>query len=225
MLKLYAIRLVLVACLAIFALSPAFAQRVDIQEWPKGRIVLISGDTLTGPLTYHRSEDIIRITVADGSIQAFAPVNVLSFTVTDERSRIRQMFKPYFWNRDNDYSDFKAPAFFEVLTEGKYSLVKREILATRTPNYSPMYAGGYGRYYDPYGYNYGGTRFQTVVQDVFYLYNPKGEIVALRNPKRYLENLFGDKERHMKDMIKKNKLQYDNARDLAVIINHFNNLH
>ncbi|WP_146897348.1 hypothetical protein [Adhaeribacter aerolatus] len=201
----------------------ALAQRVDVQEWPKGRIVLTSGDTLLGPITYHRTEDIIRVTMPDGSIQAFAPVNVSSFTVTDERSRIWQTFKPYLWNRDNDYSDYKAPAFFELLSEGNYSLVKREILTTRSMNYGPMYAG-YGRYYDPYGYGYGNGRQQTVVQDLFYLYTPKGNIKALRNPKRDLDDLFGDKGREMKDFIKRNNLEYDNARDLARIVSHFNSL-
>ena len=125
------------------------AQRVDIQEWAKGRVILTSGDTLTGPVTYHRTEDIVRVTLPDGSIQAFAPVNVASFSVSD--GRFSQTFKPYMWNRDNDYSDYKAPAFFEQLNEGRYSLVKRETVVRRNLNSGPIYAG-YGRYYDPYGY-------------------------------------------------------------------------
>jgi hypothetical protein len=216
-------RLVLVVALALAAFLPAVAQQVDVQEWPKGRIVLTSGDTLSGPVTYHRIEDIIRVTLADGSIQAYAPVNVSSFTVTDERGRFRQTFKPYMWNRGNDYSDYKAPAFFELLTEGNYSLVKREVLSSRNLNYSPMYAGsGYGRYYDPYGY--GHLRQQTVVQDLFYIYNPKGAIISLRNPKRDLEDLFGNKAKVMKEFVKRNNLEYDNARDLVRIVGHFNQL-
>ncbi len=223
MLKTYAIRLGVITGLAILAYLPALAQAVDIQEWPKGRIILTNGDTLTGPVAYHRSEDIVRITLADGSIQAFAPVNVSSFTVTDRQRRFSQIFRPYLWNRGNDYSDYKAPAFFELLTVGKYSLVKREILSTRSQNYTPMYAG-YGRYYDPYNNGYGGTRYQTVVQELFYVNSPKGEILDLRNPKRDLENIFGGKARQMKDFVKRNKLEYNNARDLAVIISHFNSL-
>ena len=217
------IRLILFVSFLFTLYLPAMAQRVDIQEWPKGRIVLTSGDTLHGPITYHRTEDIIRVSLPDGSIQAFAPVNVSSFTVTDERSRIWQTFKPYLWNRGNDYSDYKAPAFFELLTEGRYTLVKREILTTRSQNYGPMYAG-YNRYYDPYGYGYGNMRQQTVVQDLFYINNPKGDIIALRNPKRDLDDLFGSKAREMKEFVKRNNLEYDNARDLARIVSHFNGL-
>ncbi|QMU30632.1 hypothetical protein [Adhaeribacter radiodurans] len=196
------------------------AQRVDIQEWPKGRVVLTSGDTLSGPLTYHRTEDIVRVTLKDGSIQAYAPVNVVSFTVSD--GRFSQTFKPYMWNRGNDYSDYKAPAFFEQLNEGKYSLVKRETIVRRNMNTGPMYAG-YGRYYDPYGYgNY--SRYVEQVQDLFYLHTPDNNIIALRRPKRDLEDIFGKKNKEMKAFISANKLDYDNARDLVVIVSHFNQI-
>ncbi len=196
------------------------AQRVDIQEWPKGRVVLTSGDTLSGPLTYHRTEDIVRVTLKDGSIQAFAPVNVESFTVSD--GRFTQTFKPYMWNRGNDYSDYKAPAFFEQLNEGNYSLVKRETIVRRNMNSGPLYAG-YGRYYDPYGYgNY--SRYVEQVQELFYLHTPDRDIVALRRPKRDLEDIFGKKNKEMKAFISANKLDYDNARDLVLIVSHFNKI-
>ena len=221
--QLFLVRLVLVIGLTLTSFYAVFAQQVDNQEWPKGRIVLTSGDTLFGPITYHRSEDIIRVTLANGSVQAFAPVNVSSFTVTDAQNRFSQTFRPYMWNHDNDYSDYLAPAFFEVLSEGEYALVKREELTTRNVNYGPMYAGA-GRYYNPYGYGYGGPRSQTIVLDLFYVYTPKQQIRALRNPKRDLETLFGDKGKEMKQYIKTNKLEYDNARDLAVIIGQFNRL-
>ncbi|QNF35215.1 hypothetical protein HUW51_21765 [Adhaeribacter swui] len=196
------------------------AQRVDIQEWPKGRVVLTSGDTLSGPLTYHRTEDIVRVTSPDGSIQAFAPVNVASFTVSD--GRFSQTFKPYMWNRGNDYSDYKAPAFFEQLSDGNYSLVKRETIVRRNMNAGPMYAG-YGRYYDPYGYNTMG-RYVEQVQELFYLHTPDNNIIALRKPKRDLEDLFGKKSKEMKAFISANKLDYDNARDLVLIVSHYNKI-
>ncbi|PSR54843.1 hypothetical protein AHMF7605_15695 [Adhaeribacter arboris] len=200
--------------------APAQAQRVDTQEWPKGRVVLTSGDTLSGPLAYHRTEDIVRVTLKDGSIQAFAPVNVASFTVSD--GRFSQTFKPYMWNRGNDYSDYKAPAFFEQLNEGNYSLVKRETIVRRNMNTGPMYAG-YGRYYDPYGYgNY--SRYVEQVQELFYLHTPDNNIIALRKPKRDLEDIFAKKNKEMKAFISANKLDYDNARDLVLIVSHFNKI-
>ncbi len=217
--------LLLWALLATFILSPTtnvMAQRGDIQEWAKGRIILTSGDTLYGPIAYHRTEDIIRVTLSDGSINAFAPVAVNSFTVTDEKNKYVQTFRPFLWNRGNDYSDYQAPAFFELLTEGKYSLVKREILSARTvSNAYPMYAGS-GRYYDPYAYT--GSRYQTMVLDLFYLNTPNNKILALRNPKRDLEDLFKNKERMMREYIKANNLSYSETRDLIKILNHYNSL-
>jgi hypothetical protein len=198
----------------------ARAQRVDIQEWPKGRVVLTSGDTLTGSLAYHRTEDIVRVTLPDGSIQAYAPVNVANFTGSD--GRFAQTFRPYMWNRGNDYSDYKAPAFFEQLNEGAYSLVKRESIVRRNMNSGPMYAG-YGRYYDPYGYG-NIPRYVDQVQDLFYLHTPENEVITLRRPKRDLEDIFGKKNKEMRAFISANKLDYDNARDLVLIVSHFNEI-
>lgn len=195
-----------------------FAQRFEVQEWPKGRIILISGDTLYGPVTYHRNEDAIRITLPDGSINAFTPVNVQSFTVSDGSDESTQKFQPYLWNRGNDYSDYKVPAFFEILTEGRYTLVRRETLSRQIS--SPMYAG-YGRYYDPYGYN--NSRYQTVITDLLYLYTPDGKLLDLRNPKKDLEEIFKAKSRDLKDFVKRNNLSYTDTRDIILIIKHFNN--
>lgn len=203
-----------------FSTFTSLAQRVDIQEWTKGRVVLTSGDTLSGPVTYHRTEDVVRVTLPDGSIQAFAPVNVASFTVTD--GRFSQTFKPYMWNRGNDYSDYQAPAFFEQLNEGRYSLVKRETVVRRNLNSSPMYAG-YGRYYDPYGYG-NTSRYVDQVQDLFYLHTPNNKIITLRRPKRDLEDIFGKKNKEMKSFISTNKLDYDNPRDLVLIVSHYNKI-
>lgn len=197
---------------------PALAQRVDIQEWPQGRVVLTTGDTLNGPITYHRTEDIVRVTVPDGSIQAFAPVNVASFTVSD--GRFSQTFRPYLWDRGNEYSDYKAPAFFEQLNEGRYSLVKRETVVRRNMNNGPVYAG-YGRFYDPYGRV---PRYVDQVQDLFYLHTPDDQIITLRQPKRNLENIFGKKNKEMKAFVAANKLNYDNAHDLVLIVSHFNQI-
>ena len=85
-----------------------------------------------------------------------------------------------------------------------------------------MYAG-YGRYYDPYGYG-NATRFVEQVQDLFYLHTPDNNIVALRKPKRDLEELFGKKNKEMKAFIAANKLDYNNARDLVLIVSHYNSI-
>jgi hypothetical protein len=206
------------------AVTSGNAQQLDVQEWPNAQVVLTSGDTLYGALAYHQTEEILRLILKDGTNQAFSPVGVRSFAVADSRGQYHKLFRSYLWNRGNDYSDYQVPAFFEVLQEGPYTLVKREVVTIRNQNMAPMYAG-YGRYYDPYGSGtYPGFRSQTVILDALYLYTPKQKIIALRNPKRDLEDLFGKKSGEMKQFIKSRDLSYSQTQDVMRIIQYFNSL-
>jgi hypothetical protein len=208
----------------LFAFVPVVqAQQPDVQEWPNAQVILATGDTLYGSVVYHQNEEVIRLVRQDGTNQAFTPVGVQSFTATDKQGQYQRVFKSYLWNRGNDYSDYRVPAFFEVLQEGPYTLVKREAVTVRNQSMSPMYAG-YGRYYDPYNPNYPGYRSQMVILDVLYLYTPDKKIIALKNPKRDLDDLFGKKAQEMKLFIKSQHLSYNDTRDVIRIVRHFNSL-
>jgi hypothetical protein len=208
-------------CWCAFGVSVQ-AQQLDVQEWPNGQVILASGDTLYGSVVYHQTEEIIRLIRQDGTNQAFTPVGVRSFTVTDSRSQYQKVFRSYFWNRGNDYADYQVPAFFEVLQEGPYTLVKREAISYRSQSMSPMYAG-YGRYYDPYsGGYYPGYRSQPIILDLLFLYTPNHKIQPLRNPKRDLEDLFGNKAGDLKQFVKSHNLSYNDTHDVMKIIRHFN---
>jgi hypothetical protein len=210
-------------CWCVFV-STLKAQQLDVQEWPNGQVILATGDTLYGSVVYHQTEEVIRLIRQDGTNQAFTPVGVRSFTVTDDRSQYQKVFRSYFWNRGNDISDYQVPAFFEVLQEGPYTLVKREGISFRNQSPSAMYAG-YGRYYDPYGTGYyPGYRSQPVIVDILFLYTPHQKIQALRNLRRDLEELYGNKSGAMKQFIKTHHLSYNDTGDVMKMIRYFNSL-
>ncbi|CAN5913352.1 hypothetical protein BH24BAC1_BH24BAC1_17160 [soil metagenome] len=207
-------------------LLPAQAQGALISEWPRGMVVLNDGDTIRGPLTYYRAEDLIQVQAPDGSVQAFAPVNVYAFTVSSGRNARRQVFRTHMWNRGKDYSDFKSPAFFEQLSrEGQYSLVKRESVVRRDMNQEMMFRRGMYRY-DPYmmGAPMMGPRFVEQVKDHFFLLSPDGKIQALRNPKKDLLSAFDDKSRQVKSFIKENNITFTTSQDLIRVIAFYNSL-
>lgn len=132
-----------------------------------------------------------------------------------------RVFRTYRWNHDNDYSDFKSPAFFEQLSNGPHILLRREALVQRPVTYSGPY--GYGGY----GYPYGMPRtagYYTDVRDNFYLGTPSGNVIALRNPKKDLLNVFRRQARQIEQYVKENKLSYTDARELAFIVNYANSL-
>ncbi|MGV3504388.1 MAG: hypothetical protein ACO1O1_11815 [Adhaeribacter sp.] len=206
----------------IAALFPRLVlAQLDIQEWPRGQVILTSGDTLFGAVVYHHAEEILRLVHPDGTNQAFTAVGVRSFTVSDKRGEYKQVFRAYPWNRGNDYSDYLVPGFFEVLLDGPYTLVKREVISVRSQNVSPMYAN-YANYYSGYGNGYSQAyRAQPVIVDVLYLMTPQGRIRDLRNPRRDLEDLFGEKAGEMRQFVKSQHLSYSDTRDVIKILHHF----
>lgn len=137
---------------------------------------------------------------------------------------LTRVFRVYRWNRNNDYSDFKAPGFFEQLSNGPVVLLRREGLVERPVSYaSPYGMGGMG------GYPYGGMAgrpmgYYTEIKDSFFLGLPDGNVLALRNPKKDLPDYFRTHARQLAQYVKTNDLSYTDPRDLAYIVNYANSL-
>ncbi|ALI98216.1 hypothetical protein DC20_03495 [Rufibacter tibetensis] len=194
-----------------------------VDEWPMGRVYLASGDSVSGKITYHRSEDLVRILKTDGSVVAYAPVAVRGFEAIDNEGRYRRVFVTQRWNFGNDYSDFLAPAFFEQIVIGNYGLLKRETMTRRDISRDPMYRNGYyrGGYYNPYGgYPMGGPMYVEQRLENFFVLLPNGKVKELRNVKKDLEMIYGKKSNVMKEYVRQNKLKYTSLPDLAKIVSY-----
>jgi hypothetical protein len=190
-----------------------------VDEWPMGRVYLASGDSVNGKITYHRSEDMVKVNKPDGSVVAFSPIAVRGFEGIDNEGRYRRVFVTQRWNFGNDYSDFLAPAFFEQIVIGNYGLLKRETMTRRDISRDPMYRSS--RYYYPYGnYPVGGPMYVEQRLENFFVLLPNGKVKELRNVKKDLEVIYGKKEKVMKDYIKQNKLKYTSLPDLAKIVSY-----
>ncbi|QHL88898.1 hypothetical protein GU926_16270 [Nibribacter ruber] len=192
-----------------------------VDEWSMGKIYLANGDSLNGKITYHRTEDLIKVVKEDGSVVAYAPVAVRGFEAVDKDGRFRRVFVTHKWNFGNDYSDFLAPAFFEQIAIGKYGLLRRETTVRKDISRDPYYRN-MGGYYPAGGYPPGGVPYYVDArQDIFFLLLPNGKVKELRNVKKDLEAIFGKKNGQMKSYIKQNKLKYTSLPDLVKIVNYF----
>ncbi|UYZ64250.1 hypothetical protein [Hymenobacter weizhouensis] len=230
-----------------------------VQEFTQATVLLSTGDTLTGPVALHRSEDMLTMTLPDNSVRTLPAVAVQSFAVQGERydprrdqyyyddfldmrrgyyygspvftalppPRRRQrpdtalvrVFRTYRWNRNNDYSDFRSPAFFEQLSSGPTILLRREGLIERPVAYSGPYEA----------YSYGGAPgrvagFYTDVKDSFFLGLPNGTVLPLRNPRKDLLSYFGRHARQLEQYARQHSLSFTEPRDLAYIVNYANSL-
>ncbi|ARS36139.1 hypothetical protein [Pontibacter actiniarum] len=209
----------------ITAILPQMAQAqfrsaIDVQEWPSGKIVLATGDTIYGPVTFHRSQEVINVQNEDGSLSSFSPVNVQYFVAQEQPSGRAYTFRSLMWDMGRDYSDFKKPTFFEQLNQGPLTLIMRESYVHKdSRGTSPYSSQGYlydSNYYAP------GSEWLSQIKELYYVMLPDGEIVTLRNVRKDLHKLFGKRAKQMKKYVKEHKLSYEKPHHVVAIVNYFN---
>lgn len=189
----------------------AMGTLVHAQEWPfelwhDGKVVLETGDTLRGVIKYDFQNDVIQLN-QNGKVEAYTARKVLFYEIFDATvKRYRQVFSlPY-----SPTGGYKAPIFFELLDEGKITLLAREALEYRTVS-SPYFF--YGTY----------TRLVLVYK--YFLMRENGSIVALESPKKsdWLQ-LMGKNADEVQSYARSNKLNFDEKYDLVRIIDYYNSL-
>jgi hypothetical protein len=193
--------------LALFVLvqSDLFAQQWPFELWHEGKIILENRDTLRGLVKYDFQQDLVQFNVKDERTEAYSARKVLYFEIFDNTvKKYRQIFAlPY-----TNSSGYRAPVFFELLEEGKMTLLSREVLEYR--NYtSPYYINSFTR--------------QVLVNKYFFL-DEKGNITEFTGNKSDLLNLMGKKSDDVEKYIKANRLKYDDKYDFARIVAYYNSI-
>ena len=191
--------------LLFFLSAPAVAQQFPSDLWHEGKIILLEGDTLKGNIKYDLQQDLVQYGVADQRTTAFSARKVLFFEIFDTSVRkYRQFFALPFTTT----SGYKAPVFFELLEEGKMTLLSRESVEYRTYS-SPYYMGSYSRLVLVYKY---------------YFLDEKGNITEFTGNKNDLLDLMKKKSDEVEKYIKANKLKFDDKYDFARIVAYYNSL-
>lgn len=190
-------------CLALLS-APALAQWPS-QIWHEGKIVLDTGDTLKGKIKYDLKQDLIQYHLPDERTDAFSARKVLTFEIFDETvRRYRQFFAlPY-----SSQSQYRTPVFFELLSEGKLTLLSRESIEFRTFS-SPYYLGSYSREVMVYRY---------------YFLDERGRIEEFKGSKSDLLNMMGRKSGDVEKYMKANRLKIDDKYDFARIVAYYNSI-
>lgn len=193
----------------------------EVQVWSYGSVVLESGDTISGSITYHCKQDVVEVTKVDLSLSTFSPVNVKYFTVINDYTGEQQLFRTLYWDQGKESTDFKRPFFFEQLNEGNYTLIIREEYTQKNRG-AANDASPYGREYDLRrsidGY------FVNEVRPLYYILLPDGDIIPLKHTRKDLLNLCGKKSRQVKRYAKQNKLSFEKRNELTAIVNFYNTL-
>jgi hypothetical protein len=131
---------------------------------------------------------------------------VLFFEIFDITiHRYRQFFALPF----NTPAGYKSAVFFELLEEGKMTLLSREALEYRTYT-NPYYVGSYSRLVLVYKY---------------FFMDDNGKIEEFTGDKRDLLDLMGKNADDVEKYIKTNRLKVDEKYDFAKIIAYYNSLY
>ncbi len=191
-------------CLIILTTScAALAQQWPFELWHEGKIILTEGDTLKGFVKYDIQQDLLQFNTTDKVVEAFTPRKVLFFEIFDVSvHKYRRFYSlPY-----NTVGTYNALVFFELLQEGKLTLLSREAIEYKTYS-SPYYVGGYSK---------------QVLVNKFFLLAEKGNIEPFTGNRKDLLRLMGKKAEKVDDFIKSNRLDITDKYDFIKIIEYYN---
>ncbi len=191
--------------LLLFATFFTHAQQFAYELWHEGKVVLESNDTIKGVVKYDLQSDLLQIK-AKNQLESFTARKVLFFEIFDTTVKRYRQFYSLPYSQNNTY---KTPIFFELLSEGKLTLLTREKLEYRTVS-SPYY--------------YYGTYSRLVLVNKYFLLKPNGNIEDFEGRKSDWLSLMENKEEDVKAFAKENRLDFDDKYELTRIVEYYNSL-
>jgi hypothetical protein len=191
--------------LIVLAAQLAPAQRFASEFWHAGKMVLDTGDTLRGNLKYDMTADILQLQI-EKRLESYTARKVLFFEIFDETvSRYRIFYSlPY-----AQAGLYKAPVFFELLQEGKLTVLCRESIEYRTTS-SPYFYGSYSR---------------LVEVNKYFILKEDGTITEYKGKKNDWYDLMPNKKSEVERFAKDNRLSLEEKYELSRVIEYYNSLY
>ncbi len=180
-------------------------QQFPSELWHPGKLVLDTGDTLKGTIKYDLPNDLLQFQASNKN-ETFTSRKVLLFEIFDGTSKEYRQFYSLPYAAAGGY---KAPVFFELLEEGKITLLSRESIEYRT-------------YSNPYSYY--GSYSRMVLVHKYYLLEENGDIREFNEKKNDWLALMGNKGEEVQKYAKANRLSFDDKNELSKIVAYYNSL-
>jgi len=187
--------------------SVTYGQKFPSEYWHKGKLVITEGDTLKGNIKYDLTRDLVQVEI-NNQIFTFGAKKIIYFEIFDVTvDNYRQFYSiPY-----NITPGYKSQVLFEVLYEGKLTLLSREEIGQETSTTNNYYWSG-------------GNFTRTVLKYEYYFITAKGEITWFSKRKKDLLDIMKDKHSKIKNYIKSNHLKVDRKGDLARVTAYYNSI-
>lgn len=197
----------------LFTILPFFAKAQDFPSelWHDGFLVLVSEDTLSGKIKYDLDHDLVQIETAKKTF-TYSAQKLFYFQIFDQTvDAYRQFYTlPYAM-----VGKYVTPVIFEVVVEGKMTLLAREEIEVTTvrDTYNPPYAVTPNFSYDKKKLVY-----------TYYFLDDKGSITKYSNKKRDLLHILRQRGSKVNEYMKINHLRADKRIDLIRIVSFYNGI-
>lgn len=187
-----------------------FSFTLSAQQWSRywrpGELVLASGETLHGDIRYDIENDAVQIKLDDDRLHSFSGKKVLTFEIEEHPRRSKRRFYSLPYQQRNDYF---TPRLFEVLFEGKLTLLCRPYFEHLTEDSEEERKTGKKKSDPVYEY---------------YFMDDDGEVHLYRPRLGRLMSIMSAKHREVRNYMKQHHLRYDEMRDLVRITAYYNAL-
>ena len=200
----------------IVSVNITFAQQFPSDLWHPGLLVTNQGDSIKGNLKYDFENQSIQLDDGE-TLKAFNVNNLFFFEIYDETIRDHRQFYSLMYEVGYEYS---IPVLFEMVINGKLSLLLRErIVSESTQSSFPSY---YAYSMMPRFSNNSGY-VNKIKYDYFFLDND-GNILKFKGKKKELYNLMNDQYEKVKIYISNNKINLKRMSDLARVVSFYNQI-
>ena len=215
--------------LFVFVVLESGAQDFPSELWYLGELRLKDGVLLKGNLMYNLEKDIVQLE-REERIETYSAQQVISFVLSlpesdDEEAQKQPGYRYFFSLPLANHTGYKRLSFFEVVVEGKATLLVREYITTVTDNTNWQWNRNNLR-----GFSMMDTQSQLrpntrqVLAHKMYLGSLDGKIREIPRKRREVLYLFRDHEKTMKKYIKSEKLRMDRIDDIARFFIHYNKI-
>lgn len=200
----------------IFFVNITYAQQFPSDLWHPGLLVTNQGDSIKGNLKYDFENQSIQLDDGE-TLKAFNVNNLFFFEIYDETIKDHRQFYSLMYEVGYEYS---IPVLFEMVINGKLSLLLRErIVSESTQSSFPSY---YAYSMMPRFSNNSGY-VNKIKYDYFFLDND-GNILKFKGKKKELYNLMNDQYQKVKSYISNNKINLKRMSDLARVVSFYNQI-
>lgn len=200
-------------CLLLLFSFQSKAQVLPSEMWHKGMVVLLPDDTVKGLIKYDVVNDNIQVRTEEEKILSFSAQKIFFFEIFDSGiNSFRHFYSLPYQVKEN----YHVPILFEVLYEGRLTLMCREKVVMDehdVSNYNKLSSMGKMPL---------DSRL-TLSFDFFFL-EKDGTIKRYQPKKRRLLSIMDRKYNEVKKYIKRNHLRHDHITDLVRITAYYNAL-